>query len=129
MEETYPDIYNTINAISHTNFDEFLTAAGNNEVVVYIGRPTCSDCNLFEPSLIDFINSNSLNNQISYLNTSEIREDDHAWSEFKSKYNIIYTPTIAIFQNNQLKEKIEWTPENGININAVSTWFKQNKLF
>lgn len=42
---------------------------------------------------------------------------------------IIYTPTIAIFQNNQLKEKIEWTPENGININAVSAWFEQNKLF
>lgn len=127
-EKKYPEIYDVINSISYMNFENFLTRTKDNKVVVYIGRPSCDDCNLFESGFINLINEYHLNDQIVYLNVSSIQKDSYGWKKFKEKYHVKYTPTIAIFYDNQLKEKIEWTPKKDIKLNEVLSILKRNEI-
>lgn len=127
-DSTYPEIYDKINSVSYNNFESFLENAKNTKTIVYLGRPTCSDCTLFEPALIEFINTYNLSEKIIYLNVAEIRQDEKGWEAFKMKYNLKYTPTVAIFENSEVISKVEWTPEGGITINAVKEWFESNNI-
>lgn len=126
--ETYPEIYDVINSVSYNNLESFLEENNDSETIIYIGRSTCSDCTIFEPDFIEFINEYSLNKQIIYLSVTQIRNDDSKWEAFKIKYDLKYTPTVAIFKNGKVVTKVEWTPENGISINAVKEWFETNNL-
>ena len=100
-EKKYSEIYDVINSISYMNFENFLTREKNNKVVVYIGRPSCADCNLFESGFINFINEYHLNDKIVYLNVSSIQKDSYGWKKFKEKYHVKYTPTIAVFYDDR----------------------------
>lgn len=81
---------------------------------------------MFDPQLIELIGSNSNYSQIIYLNLAKLRTNEEDWSDFKKTYNIIYTPTIAKYEDGKLISKIEWTPEKGINMNDVSIWLSKN---
>ncbi|EOH99254.1 hypothetical protein UAY_02031 [Enterococcus moraviensis ATCC BAA-383] len=119
----YPEIYDYLDSITVDNFQSY---SNENELVVYIGRPTCSDCNLFEPRLIDLIVEEKLEAKVKYLNVAKLRKDEKEWDNFKQLYNVNYTPTIAKFVEGELVSKIEWTPEKGISIDKVETWINQN---
>ncbi|MBC1548318.1 thioredoxin family protein, partial [Listeria sp. FSL L7-1435] len=95
LTSSYPDIYNYINSVSYNNFDSFLSDNKDKNVLVYVGRPTCGDCTVFEPKLIKEIKENKLQGKMVYLNVAKIRKNEQEWNEFKNKYNILYTPTLA----------------------------------
>jgi thioredoxin-like negative regulator of GroEL len=123
QETAYPEIYDYLDSITVNNFQNYLN---ENERIVYIGRPSCSDCNLFEPSLIDLIDKKNLETKMKYLNVAKLRKNEKEWNKFKQQYNIQYTPTIAKFVEGNLTSKIEWTPENGISIDQVEIWINKN---
>lgn len=103
---TYPEIYDTLNSISYLNFNAFLADNKDQKLIVYVGRPTCSDCSVFEPVLIDFIKNSNLSNQVIYLNVAQTRKNEAEWEKFKTAHNIIYTPAIAIFEGGKFNTKI-----------------------
>lgn len=120
LEYTYPDIYNYLNSIT---VDTFKSKIENNEsFIIYLGRPTCSDCNLFEPSFIHFIKDSSYKQKILYLNVAQLQKDESSWEAFKHNYELKYTPTLAYYEDGKLSTKIEWTPEDGIKMSKVIQW-------
>ena len=121
---TYPEIYNYLDSVTFSTFKKKIN--NDDTFIIYFSRPTCTDCNLFDPQLIELIGSNSNYSQIIYLNLAKLRTNEEDWSDFKKTYNIIYTPTIAKYEDGKLISKIEWTPEKGINMNDVSIWLSKN---
>ncbi|WP_086348576.1 thioredoxin family protein [Candidatus Enterococcus clewellii] len=120
----YPEIYDTIDAITVPTFKQKLVQ--EESFYLYVGRPTCGDCNDFEPDLIDLINEYDLEDKLLYLNVAKLRTDEPAWEKFKETYDLIYTPTLAKFEGGKLISKVEWTPENGISADMVETWINEN---
>lgn len=123
QESAYPEIYDYLDSMTVDNFQNYLN---EDDLVVYIGRPSCSDCNLFEPSLIDLIEVKHLGSKMKYLNVAKLRKNENEWNRFKQLYDIQYTPTIAKFVEGNLVSKTEWTPEKGISIDDVEIWINQN---
>lgn len=115
-------IYEQLNTVAYKNLDDYIS---NNDSYIYVGRPTCGDCALFEPAFLNFLEDENLLSSVVYFNVSKIYEDKREWSKFKNKYNIQYTPTIVKIQGGKINSKVEWTPEKGISINRVNDWFKK----
>lgn len=123
LEKSYPEIYDVLDSVTYENFLQRIQEG--TDVYVYVGRPSCGDCQGFEPELINTIKKKNLQDQLVYLNVHSIRQNEEAWEAFKENYHIPYTPTIAIFQGGNLTNKVEWTPENGINIADVEKWLDE----
>lgn len=121
---SYPEIYDAIDAITVPTFKKKL--AQKETFYLYVGRPTCGDCNDFEPELISLIEAYELQDRLLYLNVAQLRKDEPAWEEFKETYELIYTPTLAKFVEGKLVSKVEWTPEDGISAELVETWINNN---
>ncbi|MBL1227830.1 thioredoxin family protein [Enterococcus sp. BWB1-3] len=115
----YPEIYDSINSLS---FHSFETEVKDGELLVYIGRPDCGDCNEFEPAFLSMVEERNLEQEISYLNVSKLRKDEGKWEDFKETYGVMYTPTIAYFKDGQLVSKVEWTPEKGSVLSEFEAW-------
>ena len=123
-KKEYPEIYNYLDSIT---VDSFESRIYNKEsFYIYLGRPTCGDCNNFEPKLIELIKKFEVKNELLYLNVAELRKHENKWEVFKKMYNLKYTPTIAKFVRGELESKVEWTPESGISINEVNQWIVRN---
>lgn len=120
----YPDIYNYLGSITYSQFKD--KVKNKEEFYVYVGRPSCGDCNEFEPKFIEFISKYQLGSKLVYLNVSELRENESEWEVYKETYGMHYTPTIAKFSGGELDKKVEWTPENGISILDVEDFIKKN---
>ncbi|MBC2139934.1 thioredoxin family protein [Listeria innocua] len=129
LASSYPDIYNYINSISYDNLDLFLNTKKDKNILVYVGRPTCGDCTEFEPKLIQQIKENKLQEKMVYLNVAKTREDEEEWNNFKNKYNILYTPTLAIFRNGKVIKQLGWTPSNGVDMNEINLFLKNTSNF
>lgn len=110
----YPPIYNVIDSMTLKNFEDKIEK--KEDVIVYVGRPSCSDCTKFEPKFIQMLENKKLTSYIVYLNVAELRKNEQKWDEFKEKFGIEYTPTIARFSLGKIVDKVNWTPENGTDI-------------
>ncbi|EOW8177259.1 thioredoxin family protein [Listeria monocytogenes] len=129
LASSYPNIYNYINSISYDNLDLFLNTKKDKNILVYVGRPTCGDCTEFEPKLIQQIKENKLQEKMVYLNVAKTRENEEEWNNFKNKYNILYTPTLAIFRNGKVIKQLGWTPSNGVDMNEINLFLKNTSNF
>ena len=118
---SYTEIYSYLDSITADTFRE--KNSKNENFLVYVGRDTCIDCNEFDPLLIDYLKSKPFRINLYYLNTKSIHENEESWRKFKEKYSIKYTPTFAEFNHGKLVDKIEWTPDEGISIENVNSWF------
>ena len=121
-ETFYPDIYNYLPSLPVKAFEEKVSQ--KETFVVYVGRPTCPDCNAFEPELIKWLQEKNIKNVI-YLNVAELRRDEQKWADFKAHYDIQYTPTLAKFEAGQNVAKVSWTPETGTDLEAFDKWLDQ----
>lgn len=119
-QSNYPEIYNTVDSITFDSFKEKLEK--QEDFYVYVGRPTCGDCNDFEPEFIKLVEEKNISQQMFYLNVAKVKENKEEWEKFKLDYNIKYTPTLAKYSKGILTNKIEWTPENGISLQKVAEW-------
>lgn len=123
-QSNYPDIYNTVDSITFDSFKEKIEK--QEDFYVYVGRPTCGDCNDFEPEFIKLVEEKKITQEIFYLNVAKVRENEEEWGKFKVAYEIMYTPTLAKYSKGILTNKIEWTPENGISLQKVAEWIDIN---
>ncbi|MBP1047242.1 thioredoxin family protein [Enterococcus sp. BWM-S5] len=118
----YPNIYNIIDSITITNFEKRVGAG--EELIFYIGRPTCGDCTEFEPKLIAMIEEEDVQDKILYLNVAQLRESEEKWNEFIEDYDVKYTPTLVKFSKGKIVKKVNWTPEGGTDLAQFSDFLK-----
>ncbi|MHB0879350.1 thioredoxin family protein [Paenibacillus sp. SEL1] len=125
-KSNYPEIYDHLNAVTFENFKSLIQQ--DQSVLVYVGRPSCGDCNRFEPNFNKMIEQYNLGSKITFLNVHKIHKNKSQWNKFKENYNIKYTPTIAEFRNGKLVDKIEWTPKRDLSTDAVKEWLTSKKI-
>ncbi|MBO0441852.1 DUF6568 family protein [Candidatus Enterococcus ikei] len=114
------DIFAQLDSITPEHFEN--KVAAKDEVLVYIGRPDCIDCNLFDLLLLNYLNQNKeIKNKLVYLNVAALRKSDKEWARFKEKYEVKYTPTIALYIDGKQKRKAQWTPDKPLTIQEVKT--------
>ena len=91
-KKEYPKIYDILNSVTIDTFNE--KVKNKERIIVYVGRPDCSDCNAFEPKFIVYLNTIK-SKDVIYLNVASIRLDKNKWENFTNDFGINYTPTIA----------------------------------
>ena len=80
-----PKIYDYLDSIT---IDTFKNKIKNKDTfIVYVGRPTCSDCELLDDRLISNIEEDSSLKKILYMNITIIHENKSKWNDFKSRYH------------------------------------------
>ena len=69
-KKEYPKIYDILNSVTIDTFNE--KVKNKERIIVYVGRPDCSDCNAFEPKFIVYLNTIK-SKDVIYLNVASIR--------------------------------------------------------
>ena len=78
-------------------------------IIIYIGRPDCNDCIVFEPILQHLVNEYNLSEKIKYVNVKELRsESEECWKKFKQKYSFSQTPALLVFEKGKCVSNVEW---------------------
>lgn len=69
----------------------------NENIYVYIGRPTCPDCKEFEPELKDILNK--MNKKLLYYNTEVPASQKQEIRDYLEKYNVKTIPCILYIED------------------------------
>ena len=69
----------------------------NENIYVYIGRPTCPDCKEFEPKLKDILNK--MNKKLLYYNTEAPASQKQEIRNYLEKYNVKTIPCILYIED------------------------------
>ena len=121
------ETYEYLNSLTLVNFQE--KVRNGQEFYVYIGRPDCGDCSLFEPMFKRIVESYNLYDDIYYLNIKKFREENQEeWETFKRKYGFTQTPAIIHFLGGNNISIIEWDEEKGLSEKRFIDWLKENNL-
>ena len=96
--------------------------------VVYIGRSSCSDCNHFDTISSNVIDKYNLNKQLSYVNVEDIHKDKERWENFKKKFSIKGTPTLAVYNDKRLITKLDFEETGGFTPKELDNWVTVNLL-
>lgn len=119
-------IYKDLNSITVPSFKKMV--AEKNNFIVYIGRPTCSDCNLFDPILINELKKEHMTTQVTFLNVAWERQKKWAtWVQFKKNYGFEQTPALIHYRNGKVFSIIQWEQNNGISREALHLWLTNQK--
>ena len=120
--------YQYLNSLTIRNFEE--SVESKMDLVVYIGRPDCPDCNYFEPILRKVVNEYNLFSKISYLNVKNYRKNNtiETWENFKNKYNFSQTPACILIKNGDIISTIEWDNSLGLTEDRFVEWLSYNKI-
>jgi Thiol-disulfide isomerase and thioredoxins len=122
----YTPIYQHFTSLTVQDFKD--KVASGEKFTVYIGRPDCSDCNTFEPTLEEIISEQHLESKLNYLNVKWLRESDkEIWQTFKDTYGFTQTPAFITFENGKQKDMIEWT-DKGLPKSELVTWLGKQKI-
>lgn len=127
LEDTYSDIYFELNSLTVANF-KAKVAAGDT-FYAYIGRPSCGDCNAFEPMFKRYIEKHLLGSKIYFVNVHRLHQDKEAWMAFRQQYKLSGTPVLAKYSKGRQVNKLD-LEDNGGSISAadLEKWLALNKL-
>lgn len=127
LEDTYSDIYFELNSLTVENFKA--KVAKGDKFYAYIGRPSCSDCNAFEPLFKRYITRYRLNDKIYFVNVHRLHQDKAAWAEFKQQYGLSGTPVLAAYGGGRQLNKLD-LEDNGGKLTAedLEKWLAANRL-
>lgn len=126
LESTYSDIYFDLNSLTVENFKA--KVAKGDVFYAYIGRPSCGDCNTFEPMLKRYIHKHQLHDKIYYVNVHRLNQDKPAWAAFKTQYGLSGTPVLAKYGHGKQLNKLDFEDSNGISREELEKWLARNKL-
>ena len=126
LEDTYSDIYFELNSLTVASF-KAKVAAGDT-FYAYIGRPSCGDCNAFEPMFKRYIQKHKLQDKIYFVNVHRLHQDKTAWAEFKQQYQLSGTPVLAKYSKGRLVNKLDFEDNGGISAEDLEKWLAQNRL-
>lgn len=97
----------------------------NDEKIVYVGRPDCDDCLVFEPKFKELIKEYKLENQISYLDVQLFRQNaPNEWDNFKKENRFNQTPALLHIKNGEVFDLIQWDVEKGLPESEIESWIK-----
>lgn len=126
MDNKYSPISNKLNTILPNELKKYLKS--NESIIVYFGRPSCSDCNLFEKSFIKYIDQYNLSSKIYYVNVNTIHDNKNEWTAFKKQYGISGTPTFVKYKYDIEVNKLDFEEDNGFSSTDLKEWLKINQL-
>ncbi|OSI14231.1 thiol reductase thioredoxin [Neisseria dentiae] len=126
LESTYSDIYFELNSLTVENFKA--KVAGGDTFYAYIGRPSCGDCNAFEPMFKRYIASHKLGGKIYFVNVHRLHQDKPAWAAFKQQYGLSGTPVLAKYAKGRQINKLDFEDNKGISAEDLEKWLALNKL-
>ena len=126
LENTYSDIYFELNSLTVANFKA--KVATGDTFYAYIGRPSCGDCNAFEPMFKRFIQNRHLQDKIYFINVHRLHQDKSAWTAFKQQYHLSGTPVLAKYSQGKLVNKLDFEDNGGISTEDLTQWLNQNRL-
>lgn len=91
-----------INEISESEYMKIIKEDGIS--IIYVARPTCSYCQMFEPVLTEVLNEYKIG--VEYIDISAISTQDE-WNEFYNSNEFLSsgewgTPTLMIYKNKEL---------------------------
>ena len=95
LEAPIMDKYLTV--INYNEIDNYLIE--NKDAVIYMSVLNNQDIRKFEKKFKNIINSNSLNNDILYLNLTSEFKNKKNYTAIKEDYSIQDLPSIVIFRN------------------------------
>ncbi|OXT07229.1 thiol reductase thioredoxin [Thermoanaerobacterium thermosaccharolyticum] len=127
MKKNISNTYEYLDSITVSNFERKVISG--DDFYVYIGRPDCGDCLLFEPMFRNVVDNYKLNDKILYMNVKHFRENNKdKWELFKNKYGFTQTPALIHFNHGENISMIEWDSEKGLSHNRLVDWLQSNDL-
>lgn len=103
LENTYSDIYFELDSLTVENFKA--KVARGDSFYAYIGRPSCGDCNAFEPMFKRYIASHGLQKKIYFVNVHRLHQNKPEWAAFKQQYGLSGTPVFSKIRQRQTGEQ------------------------
>lgn len=98
-------------------------------IVVYFGRPSCSDCDNVDDILVELIYRYNLGDKIKYVNVEdEYQKGKLHWDKFKNLVSISGTPTFAIYDKQKMISKYDFEENGGFTIEDFKIWLQDNGL-
>ncbi|XXQ67240.1 thioredoxin family protein [Neisseriaceae bacterium B1] len=126
LEKTYTDMYFHLDSLTVESFKA--KVARGETFYAYIGRPSCGDCQAFEPLFKRVIAAHGLNGKLYFVNVHFLQQDKVAWTAFKQQYGLMGTPTLAKYSKGKLVNKLGQEENGGMSIADVEKWLKLNGL-
>lgn len=126
LESSYSEAYLKYNSILPNEVEEYIKK--KDSVIVYFGRPNCTDCNFFEYSLEKIVDKYDLANKIVYVNVSSIHDNEEKWKAYKRYFGIYGTPSFVYYRNGICNSILDFEKENGITTKEFTRWLEKNKL-
>lgn len=124
--KTNTSVYKNLNSITIPTFENNVSDKRN--FLVYIGRPTCSDCNLFDSILVNELKKEDMTSNVVFLNVAWERQKGwKSWVQFKKKYGFNQTPAIIHYHNGKVLSIIQWGNNKGISKEDLHLWLTKQK--
>ena len=120
------EIYKYFDSLQPVSFEKKYNTG--QRLVVYIGRPTCGDCNNFDKIFVKYIKRYNLSSKMVYVNVAELYKNKSKWEEFKKNYSIKGTPSLVIYENKKVISKLDFEEMHGFTPAEVEKWLKNNNL-
>lgn len=124
--DNYSPMYQYFNSLTVSEFEKKVESGVT--FTAYIGRSTCSDCSVFEPSFIDLITQEKLTNKMDYVNLKWLYDSgkDNV-NKIKEKYQFTETPAFITFKDGKVVDLIEWS-DKGLPISELKAWFIKHQV-
>ena len=107
------------------NMEDFEKMQRDNKTfLVYVGRPTCEACQLFEDRFLEDIKDMEEFKKIKYFDVTGIHENNDEWNRFKQKYSIYGTPAFISFEKGKIKNSYGWT-KDGFDYEKFKKWLEE----
>lgn len=126
LQKTYTDMYFHLDSLTVESFKA--KVARGETVYAYIGRPSCGDCNAFEPIFKRYIREHQLNGKLYFVNVHFLQQDKAAWTAFKQTYGLSGTPVLAKYQAGKQINKLDFEEKGGMTPQDIENWLKVNRL-
>ena len=126
LEDTYSDIYFHLDSLTVESFKKRVT--NGDTVYAYIGRPSCGDCNAFEPLFKRYITQRRLDGKIWFVNVHRLHQDKEKWQAFRQRYGLSGTPVLAKYAGGRQQNKLDFEDNGGISAKDLERWLDANGL-
>lgn len=125
-QKMYTDVYFELDSLTINSFKR--KVARGETFYAYIGRPSCGDCQAFEPIFKRYIRQYHLDGKLYFVNVHFLQQDKAQWSAFKQQYNLQGTPTLAKYRQGKLVNKLDYEADGKITAQDIEQWLEKNQL-
>ena len=127
-KEQTPVIRGTISEIVYDDLNHYVVDVPN--IIVYVCTPNSDECRNFEKTFKKYVIKNGLNNEIVYLNVSNVDQqqflaDFNNTYKYKIKLKGNY-PAFISFKDGKIDSILQGSDDKKITIAKVNTFFELN---